>query len=446
MILPNPAQREVDAPLPWGDPDVVADPYPHYHRLRARAPIYRDPLGFWLVSRHADVAVLLRDARLRKDFTAVEGNRVSAIRGGAQAPMVLELSRWMLNRDPPDHTRLRGLVTKAFTPRAVEGMRARIREIAHELLGRVVERGTMDVIGDFAYLLPVTVITELLGLPIEDREQCREWAEAIGLGLDPLQAPETVARADAAVLALTEYVRGQWKRRRNPGEDLLSALIAAEEGGSRLTEEEVVSTVNLLFFAGHHTTRDLIGNGFLALLRHPDQAARLRAEPSMIRGAVEELLRYDSPVQMTPRYAREDVEIGGVRIAAGEQVSLLLGAANRDPEQFERPDALELARPDAGSMVSFGGGVHFCLGAALARTEAQIAIPALLRLPQLEPRCVHVEWRPQIALRSLKALPVSFRPVTRVALEGEGVSNRGNQAEGSAGTRARPNAGRDQAG
>lgn len=269
----------------------------------------------------------------------------------------------------------------------------------------------MDVIADLAFRLPVTVIGEMLGLPPEDLDKNLEWADKMGRGLDPLQTQETVAGANAAVLALTKYIRGKVaERRRRPGEDLLSALIVAQEGGRRLTEPEVVSTVNLLLLGGQQTTRDLIGNGILALLRHQEQLVKLRDDPSLIRNAVEELLRFDCPVQMTPRWAREDVDIGEFTIAAGDQVTVLLGAANRDPDQFSNPDVLDLERRGLHALLSFGGGAHFCLGAALARAEAQIAISALVRLPQLELASTKLAWREQIALRGLAALAVSFRP------------------------------------
>ena len=399
--------------LPWGSAEMVSDPYPHYRHLRATTPVCRDPRGFWLVSRYADVSPMLRDPRLGKDFSVVPGNRVSAIRGGPNAPLVAEITRWMLNRDLPDHTRLRSLVSRAFTREAVERLRRRIRDIVDDLLANVAERGWMDLVGEFAYVLPVTVICELLGLPLEDRVDCRAWAEAISRGLDPVQTEETVAQADVAVLELSTYIKGFVSRRRcHLGEDLLSGLLVAEVEGSRLTEDELISMVILLFFAGHQTTRDLIGNGMLALLQHPAQAARVRSDASVVPNTVEELLRYDSPVQMLPRYAREDLTLAGFHINAGEQLSLLIGAANRDPQRFTDPDSLDVARPDATAHLSLGRGAHFCLGAALARTEAHIAISALLVLPGLELACQTPRWRPQIALRSLEELPVSFQPCT----------------------------------
>jgi len=356
---------------------------------------------------------MLRDPRFGKDFSIVAGNRVSAIRGGPSAPLVAEITRWMLNQDAPNHTRLRALVSRAFTREAIQRLKTRIREIVDDLLAQVAEQGSMDLVGEFAYLLPVTVICELLGLPLEDHVRCRSWTEAISRGLDPLQTNETVADADAAVVALSAYIKDfVSRRRRNLGDDLLSGLVVAEQEGSRLTEDELTSMVLLLLFAGHQTTRDLISNGILALLQHPAQAARVRADPSLIPNTVEELLRYEPPAQMLPRYARQDLTLAGVRISAGDQLSLLLGSANRDPERFTDPDSLDVGRPDATAHVSFGRGAHFCLGAALARAEAHIAIPALLALPGLELACPTPPWKPQIALRTLAALPVSFDPCT----------------------------------
>ncbi len=406
-------EHSVHARLPWGSPEMVSDPYPHYRCLQAAEPVCRDPLGFWLVSRHAEVSAILRDPRFGKDFSVVVDNRVSAIRGGSSAPLVAEIARWMLNRDPPDHTRLRTLVSRAFTREAVERLRPRIRDIVDDLLAKVAECGSMDVVAEFAYVLPVTVICELLGLPPEDHVHCRAWAEAISRGLDPLQTEETVAQADAAVLELSAYLKGFLSKRRcNLGDDLLSGLVVAEQEGSRLTEDELISMVILLFFAGHQTTRDLISNGILTLLQHPAQATRVRSDPSLIANTLEELLRYEPPVQMVPRYARQDVSLGGIRISAGEQLLLLLGAANRDPERFTDADSLDVDRPDAAAHLTFGRGAHFCLGAALARAEAHIAISTTLALPDLELACQVPRWRPQIALRSLEELPVLFRPRT----------------------------------
>lgn len=390
------------------DPEAHADPYPQYRRLREHAPMLRGPLGYWVLSRYADIAAVLRDPRFGVG-TDEASLMLAMTQGGPGVATMRELSRWMLFRDPPDHTRLRKLVSKAFTPRAVEAVRPRVVEIVNHLLDGFAGRDEVDLIADLALPLPVTVISELLGLPIEDQAQAREWAEAIAQALDPIVTEDQALRADRAVTELAAYIGGVvTERRRHPGSDLLSRLIGAEDEGGHLSEAELISTVGLLFGAGHETTRNLIGNGVLALLRNPGELQRLRNDPSLIRSAIEELLRYDSPVQIAGRGARADAVIGGERIAAGEPMMLLVGAANRDPAQFPDPDRLDVGRPDV-KMLSFGGGIHFCLGAMLARTEAQIAIGSLLaRVPSLELATEHLEWRPHITLRGLSSLPVTI--------------------------------------
>ncbi len=388
------------------DPEAHKDPYPQYRRLREHAPMLRGPLGYWVLSRYADIAAVLRDPRFGVGVDEASLMLAMTQDGPGIATMV-ELSRWMLFRDPPDHTRLRGLVSKAFTPRALEAVRPRVVEIVKGLVDNIAGRGEADLITDLALPLPVTVISELLGLPIEDHAQAREWAEAIAQALDPVVTEEHATRADRAVAGLAAYIGGVVaQRRRDPGPDLLSRLIEAEDGAGHLSEAELISTVSLLFGAGHETTRNLIGNGMLALLRNPGELLRLREDPSLIRSAVEELLRYDSPVQLAGRGARADVVIGGERIAAGEPMMLLIGAANRDPAQFPDPDRLDIGRQDV-KMLSFGGGIHFCLGAMLARTEAQVAIGTLLaRVAHIELATEDLAWRPHITLRGLSSLPV----------------------------------------
>src|SRR2546430_3138211 len=283
------------------DPEAHADPYPQYARLREHAPMLRGPLGYWVLSRYADIAAVLRDPRFGVGVD--EASLMLAMtQDGPGVATMRELSRWMLFRDPPDHTRLRKLVSKAFTPRAVEAVRPRVVEIVNGLLDGFAGRDEVDLIADLALPLPVTVISELLGLPIEDQAQARVWAEAIAQALDPIVTEEQAVRADRAVKELAAYIGDVVaKRRVNPGPDLLSRLIQAEDEGGRLSEAELISTVGLLFGAGHETTRNLIGNGMPALLRNPDEMQRLRDDPTLIRSAVEELLRYDSPVQIARR-------------------------------------------------------------------------------------------------------------------------------------------------
>ena len=387
------------------DPEFVADPYPTYHRLRTEDPVHHCPLGFWVLTRYDDVVAALRDPRLAKEAIA----SFVAARFGAPVP-AMGLS--MLDRDPPDHTRLRGLVSKAFTPRVVEGLRPRIQQIVDGLLDGVTGRRSMDLIEEFAYPIPVIVICEMLGVPVEDHERFKGWSLDIARGLDLVWlGPESEVgrRSIAARQALAEYFRGLIAQRRAaPRNDLLSGLIAAEEAGDKLNEIELLATCILLLIAGHETTVNLIGNGMLALLRHRDQLERLRREPGLIGTAVEELLRFDGPVQRTARIPSEDVVVGGRTIAKGEMVMPFIGAADRDPAQFPSPDRLDIGRTD-NRHIAFGWGIHFCLGAPLARIEGQIAINTLVgRLPKLELATAQPEYRQSLTLRGLKALPITF--------------------------------------
>ncbi|HEY7539306.1 MAG TPA: cytochrome P450 [Methylomirabilota bacterium] len=388
------------------DPEFLADPYPTYHRLRAEDPVHHSPLGFWVLTRYEDVAAVLRDPRFVKEPLAA----LVAARFGAEVPRGVGLS--MLDRDPPDHTRLRSLVSKAFTPRVVEGLRPRIQKIVDGLIARAEAAGSMDLIEEFAYPIPVNVICEMLGVPVEDHERFKGWSLDIARGLDSIWLPpdsEIPRRSAAARHAISDYFReliGQ--RRAAPRGDLLSALIAAEEAGDKLNEEELLATCILILIAGHETTVNLIGNGVLALLRHPAELSRLRATPGLVTTAVEELLRYDGPVQRTARVASDDATIGGHTIHKGEMVMPFIGAADRDPAQFSEPDRLDLSRAD-NRHIAFGWGIHFCLGAPLARVEGQIAIETLVRrLPRLELVTETIEYRQSLTLRGLKELPVKF--------------------------------------
>ena len=388
------------------DPEFLADPYPTYHRLRAEDPVHHSPLGFWVLTRYEDVSSVLRDPRFVKEPLAA----LVAARFGAEVPRGVGLS--MLDRDPPDHTRLRSLVSKAFTPRVVEGLRPRIQQIVDGLITRAEAAGSIDLIEEFAYPIPVNVICEMLGVPVADHERFKGWSLDIARGLDSIWLPpdsEVPRRSAAARHAISDYFRGLIaERRAAPRGDLLSALIAAEEAGDKLNEEELLATCILLLIAGHETTVNLIGNGVLALLRHPAELSRLRATPGLITSAVEELLRYDGPVQRTARVAGADATIGGRTIAKGDMVMPFIGAADRDPAQFPDPDRLDLSRSD-NRHIAFGWGIHFCLGAPLARVEGQIAIDALVRrLPGLELVNHEPEYRQSLTLRGLKTLPVKF--------------------------------------
>ena len=387
-------------------PEFVADPYPMYHRLRAEDPVHHSPLGFWVLTRYPDVMAMLRDPRLIKEPIAA----FVAARFGMAVPPGLGLS--MLDRDPPDHTRLRGLVSKAFTPRALERLRPEIQQFVDGLLDEVGARGSMDLIEEFAYPLPVRVICEMLGVPVKDHERFKAWGLDIARGLDAIMLPpdsEVGKRSVSGRRALAEYFRKLIaERRAAPRDDMLSALIAAEEAGDKLNEEELLATCILLLVAGHETTVNLIGNGTLALLRHPDQLRKLRENPGLIGTAVEELLRFDGPVQRTARIPSEDITIGGQTIGKGEMVMPFLGAADRDPTQFPEPDLLDITRVD-NRHIAFGMGIHFCLGAPLARMEGQIAINTLLaRLPKVALATDRPQFRQSLTLRGLQALPVSF--------------------------------------
>jgi len=387
------------------DPEFVADPYPMYARLRSEDPVHHSAAGFWVLTRYDDVVAALRDPRLAKEALAA----FVAARFGQPVP-AMGLS--MLDRDPPDHTRLRGLVSKAFTPRVVEGLRPRVQQIVDGLLDAVEAKGSMDLVEEFAYPIPVNVICEMLGVPIEDHERFKGWSLDIARGLDSILLPtdsDVPRRSMASRSALADYFRELIARRRAaPRGDMLSDLIAAEEAGDKLSEHELLATCILLLIAGHETTVNLIGNGTLALLRHPDQLRRLREDPALIGGAIEELLRFDGPVQRTARIPSEDVTIAGHKIAAGEMVMPFIGAADRDPAQFPEPDRLNITRAE-NRHVAFGLGIHFCLGAPLARIEGQIAIATLLRrLPRLALATDRPAFRPSLTLRGLEALPVSF--------------------------------------
>ncbi len=388
-------------------PEFHADPYPFYRRLREQDPVHRSPLGFWVLTRYEDCVAVLRDQRFgREEFQQM----LSAVYGDETEKPALPRS--MLFRDPPDHTRLRALVSKAFTPRTIEVMRDHIQEIVDRLLGRALAQGGMDVIEDLAYPLPVTVICEMLGVPVGDHASIRGWSADIARSLDAIGLPSDQSIVDRGRLsrrALADYFRALVpERRANPQPDLLSGLLAAEEQGDKLTEPEVIAMCLLLFIAGHETTVNLIGNGLLALLRHPDQLARVHADPALIPNAIEELLRYDSPVQRTARIANTDVDLAGHQVAKGTMVVTALGAANRDPAQFAEPDRLDVTRRDIRH-ISFGYGIHFCLGAPLARVEGQIALGTLLRrAPGLTLAETSPEWRESSVLRGLKRLRVTF--------------------------------------
>jgi cytochrome P450 len=392
-------------------PEFIRDPYPHYERMRSTDPMHLSPYGMYVASRHAEVSLVLRDKRFGKDFVDRTVRRYGP--DVMEEPIFRSMRHWMLQQDPPDHTRLRGLVVKAFTARRVEDMRPRIQAIVDETLDRIAPRGHMDMIEDFAFRLPVTIICDMLGIPAEHREAFYTGSRNGGRLLDPVPlSPAEIAEANTASTMSAMYFQQLFElRRRQPGDDLTTQLVQAEEDGSKLSNEELTANIVLLFGAGHETTVNLIGNGLLALHRNPDQLALLKANPALITNAIEEFLRYDSSVQMTGRVALEDIDdLGGKKIPKGETVLCLLGSANRDPAVYpDRPDRLDIVRPNVRPL-SFGGGIHFCLGAQLARIEAEVAIATLLRrLPDLRLDDAQTpEWRPTFVLRGLKRLPASW--------------------------------------
>jgi cytochrome P450 len=392
-------------------PEFIRDPYPFYERLRATDPVHLTEHGSYLASRHAEASLVLRDKRFGKDFVERTVRRYGP--KIMEEPIFRSMSHWMLQQDPPDHTRLRGLVVKAFTARRVEDMRPRIQEVVDQTIDAVIDHGHMDLIEDFAFRLPVTIICDMLGIPEDHREAFYKGSRDGGRILEPVpMTPEEIAQANAGNAMAKMYFEQLFElRRREPGNDLTTQLVQAEEGGSKLTNEELTANIILLFGAGHETTVNLIGNGLLALHRNPDQLALLKSNPSLMSNAIEEFLRYDSSVQLTGRVALEEIDdLGGKTIPKGETVLCLLGSANRDPAAYpDRPDRLDITRPNVRPL-SFGGGIHHCLGAQLARIEAEIAISTLLRrLPELRLEDAdNPEWRPTFVLRGLKRLPASW--------------------------------------
>ena len=392
-------------------PDYIRNPYPFYERLRNTDPVHLTEHRSYLASRHAEASLVLRDKRFGKDFVERTVRRYGP--KIMEEPIFRSMSHWMLQQDPPDHTRLRGLVVKAFTARRVEDMRPRIQQVVDQTIDAVIDSGHMDLIEDFAFRLPVTIICDMLGIPEEHREAFYKGSRDGGRILEPVpMTQEEIAQANAGNAMARMYFEQLFElRRREPGDDLTTQLVQAEEDGSKLTNEELTANIILLFGAGHETTVNLIGNGLLALHRNPGQLALLKSNPSLITNAIEEFLRYDSSVQLTGRVALQDIpDLGGKKIPKGETVLCLLGSANRDPAAYhDHPDRLDITRPNIRPL-SFGGGIHHCLGAQLARIEAEIAISTLLRrLPELRlDDADNPEWRPTFVLRGLKRLPASW--------------------------------------
>jgi len=389
----------------------IQHPFPVYRWLRDQAPVYwSESLTAWVVTRYADVVDVFGNPQT---FSSDRFRRIDE-RYASQRPAVQAvaevLGHWLVFRDPPDHERLRGLLQSSFTPKTLESSRERIQRTADTLLDRVVARGTMDFIREVAFPLPATVIAGLMGAPEDDLEAIKAWSDRLASYLGgAVDARDNFTEASAGVAALVRYFDALLREReRRPSDDLMTLMLRAEHQGDRLTHDEVVANCVLLLFAGHETTTNLLGNGLFHLLRHPAQAALLRADPSLLHHAVEELLRYDGPVPATVKIATEDRSWHGRTIRRGDMVMPFMASANRDPRQFPDPDTLDVCRAPERH-VAFAAGMHFCLGAWLARLEARIVLDTVFRrLPDLELASAEVRWKPMIFLRGLESLPLRW--------------------------------------
>lgn len=396
------------------DPAVLPNPYPYYRGLREHDPVHwgmpGDPArdGTWYLFRHAEVLPTLKDPRFGRELGRALPMEEPPPLPEEYRPLAEMSEHWMIIRDPPTHTRLRGLVNKAFTPRMIERIIPRIALHAESLLDAKLPEGQIDLVDDYSRPLPVLVIADMLGIPPEDFRRFIPWAAALATTIDLRQTEEVRRRGTAAILELCEYLQHAIANRRDsPRDDLISGLLAAEENGRKLSDDEVLGMITLLFMAGNDPTMHLISNAVLTLLRHPDHLAQLRANPELIEPALDELLRFDSCVQMTFRFVMEDLTLAGKRLRAGDHVALMLGSALRDPAYCRDPDTLDFRR--VNNRLAFGMGIHFCLGVALARAEGQIALAALLRrLPSFELASEDLEWHDAAAVRGVVALPLTF--------------------------------------
>jgi cytochrome P450 len=399
-------------PFDVASPASRANPYPAYARIRAHAPVhFCEPWAAWLLTRYADVAAAFRDRRFSAARAGAFASRLTPEMRATLDPLVRNLSSWALLTDAPEHARLRGLVNRAFTPRVVEKMLPGIDELARLLVNDAVEAGTgrsLDVVREVAEPLPVIVIGDLLGLPRSDRHLLKKWSDALAAFLGALRTtPEQIGAALAGVVEMEAYFREAIAaRRRRPTDDLLTTLISAEDSGAILSEQELVSTCSMVLFGGHETTTNLIANGVLALLRNPGELAKLRAEPTLVDPAVEEVLRFESPVQRMGRLPLEDVTLGGATIPAGSRVFLVMGAAHRDAEAFRDPDTFDVARAD-NRHLAFGLGAHYCVGASLGRAEARAAFRELLgRFRAIELRDAEPAWMDNATIRGVRSLVI----------------------------------------
>ena len=391
------------------DPAFRANPYPFYDILREAAPAYWTPLGTVVLSRYEDVAHTLRSNDFSRDIDKNASAPVDPVQQARRARRSSESGKSILNLDPPDHTRLRRLVSQAFTPSAIEKLRPRVQQLVDDVLDRAADRGSMELIDELAFPVPFQVISDMLDMPTDRAEELREWSQHITASLEPTATENDLDLAEAAIDQLIPYlVTIIEHRRRNLGDDVLSALILAEESGDRMSVEELITFVLLLYVAGHETTVNLIGNGTLALLRNPDQLALWRDNPALDAGAIDELLRYDGPVQLTVRVPIVPVDYGDVHVEPGVVVMTLLGAANHDPVMFDDPHVLRLDRANSNRHLAFAAGVHYCLGASLAKLEAQVAISSLIRrFPNLQ-LAGEPGWRDRLTIRGVDHLPLSL--------------------------------------
>ena len=390
-------------------PSVYTDPYPTYERLRDKDPVHWSPLlDSWVFSRYKHVDIILRDHKRFSNDTRKRGNP-----SHIDESFDLNNQPSMLFRDPPDHTRLRALVSRAFTPAVIEGLAGHIRTIADDLLDQIDDPSGFDLMEAIAAPLPVIVIAELLGVPIEDRPQFQIWSRHRARGLEPnITDRERRLVTESGQELDTYFLKIIEQRRQEPQDDLISGLVAAEEEGDKLSQAELLAMLRLLLIAGNETTTKLIGNGMLALLRNPEQMEALRQSPDLMPSAIEELLRFDAPVQLDVRVALEDVEFDGREVKKGEGIMVLLGSANRDPEVFSEPDRLDLARQEANH-ISFGRGIHHCLGASLSRLEGRLTFEAIMeRFGDLRMQTDRPVFRDNIILRGLAVLPISARKAT----------------------------------
>lgn len=395
------------------DPASRANPYPIFHRLREHAPIYHGPGGVWILTRYADITAVLRDPQFGYKEPRALRTRELLVQKDHAGLLTDDTGRSVnsfLTQNPPEHTRLRKFVSPAFTARSVARLAQGVTEHADGLLDAVLDAGEADLVESFTYPLPFSMICGLLGIPAADRGMVQRWSHTITRGLDPdfLLSQDMISDRVYAMLDIAAYFRElAAERRRRPGEDLLSTLVAIEDDGDALTSAEVFSTCIMLLIAGHESTASLIAGGILALLEHPDQLARLYAEPDLVAGAVEELLRYDPPVQTVFRTALADVTLGETPVPAGTKVMSLLGAANRDPAEFPDPDRLDLTRTGIRQL-AFSQGIHFCLGATLARLEAKIALRRLVERTSSVVLTGQPQWKPNFSLHGLATLPVTL--------------------------------------